>query len=187
MRKELLDFNWHGYGLDIHDFDYTLRLVQNIIQDRIDHLPKKVEGAIGYDADGNIIDSAEMENEVLDDIAYYTWIDNFYVCHFGLWRLQGIFEGILKQEFPISDAMFGLKKKLTSIIETGYTISSEDVLEIMEWAKLRNALTHYPPERYRPHGLTFDDVKEYCTLITRVSVSLLKQKKEKSTGAAPTS
>lgn len=97
MRKELLNFDWHGCGLSMRDFTYTLRLIENIIQDRIDNLPKRVEGATGYDADGNVLSGPEIEDEVLDDLAYYTWIDNFYVCHFGLWRLQSAEHSVSKR------------------------------------------------------------------------------------------
>jgi hypothetical protein len=179
MKKELLDFDWHGYGLSMRDFGYTLRLVNNIIQDRIDHLPKKIEGATGYDGDGNVLSGSEIEDEVLDDLAYYTWIDNFYVCHFGLWRLQGIFEGILKHEFGLPENLPGLKKKLDLIQKDGFKIDTADYDEILLWAKLRNALTHNPPEAYRPHGLTFEDVSEYSNLVARVTQHLLDQKQQK--------
>ena len=34
MRNELKNTNWHTYGLSINDFDYTLRLITEIIDDR---------------------------------------------------------------------------------------------------------------------------------------------------------
>lgn len=176
MRAELLDFDWHGYGLSVRDYEYTLRLVKNIIQDRIDHLPKRVEGAVGYDENGNILSGTEIENEVLDDLAYYTWIDNFYVCHFGLWRLQGIFEGILKQEFGVPENLPGLKKKFDTVLKQGYKIDKSQYDEILLWSKIRNALTHNPPEAYKPHGLTIDDLSEYCDLVSGVTQQLLDQK-----------
>jgi hypothetical protein len=185
MRAELLDFDWHGFGLSFRDFEYTLRLIKNIMQDRIDHLPKKVEGGVGYDENGNVVSGTEIEDEVIDDLAYYSWVDNFYVCHFGLWRLQGIFEGILKHEFGMPEYLPGLKKKLDAVLKQGYKIDESHYDEILLWAKIRNALTHNPPEAYKPHGLTIDDISEYCDLVSEVTQQLLDQKDQKNTNALP--
>lgn len=59
MRTELLNLDWHDYGLSLRDYGYTLRLVKNMIQDRNEHLPNRIEGAIGYDQDGNVLSGAE--------------------------------------------------------------------------------------------------------------------------------
>jgi hypothetical protein len=178
MRDELKNFNWHVYGLSLTDFDYTLRLVGQIIEDRINQLPKRVEGSVGYNENGDKVTGEEIENEVLDDLAYYTWIDNFFVCQFGLWRLQGIFEGILKQQFFPDENLVGLKRKLDKVRQLKYSIADSDYNEILQWAQLRNALSHFPPEKYRPNGLNEQDIKQYADLAARVIMSLLEQKKQ---------
>jgi hypothetical protein len=50
----------------------------------------------------------------------------------------------------------------------GYTIADEDYAELLEWASLRNALSHSPPEQYRPAMLKEADLLEYKELVERV-------------------
>lgn len=177
MTPYLLNFAWHCYGLGVHDYDYTLKLISNIINGRKTQLSKTAVGIAGVDKDGYILDRHDIEKEILADLAYYTWIDNFYVCHFGLWRLQGIFEGILKREFCLPEKLTGLKRKMDAVRKQGYRIDKTEYEEILLWGKLRNALTRNPPEAYRPHGLSIEDVSEYSDLVTRVTMYLLDQKK----------
>lgn len=175
MRDELKNFDWHVYGLDQSDFDYTLRLIGQIIEDRVNQLPKQIEGTDSFNENGEKL-KEEAQDEILDDIVYYTWIDNFFVCEFGLWRLQGIFEGLLKQEFFPDENLNGLKQKLDRIKHMKYSITESDYNEILQWAKLRNALSHFPPEKYRPNGLNEHDIKQYAGLVSRIFSSLMEQK-----------
>ena len=63
----------------------------------------------------------------------------------------------------------------------GYSIDRKDYLEIIDWGQLRNALSHFPPEQYRPAGLTRDDLGEYLSLVERTIADLMVQK-EKNNG-----
>lgn len=60
----------------------------------------------------------------------------------------------------------------------GYSIGANDYLEIIEWGRLRNALSHFPPEKYRPAGLTRDDLTEYQSLVERIITGLLDQREK---------
>ncbi|AKQ46054.1 hypothetical protein TH63_11035 [Rufibacter radiotolerans] len=179
MRKELKDFNWHVYGLSLSDYEYTFQIVTEVIRDRKKQLQQKIDTLEVFDGDGNLIDLSTGEgDEAIDDISYYNYIENLYLWHFGLWRLQGVFEGILKQEFFHQEKLPGLKSKLDFIKKLNYRISQSDYDEILEWGKLRNALSHHPPEQYRPCELEEKDLKEYYELVKRITEDLLEQKEK---------
>lgn len=100
MRDELKDFDWHVYGLQTGDFSATLGLIDEIISDRDEKLQSQISETFVYDEKGEkLSNDHDGGYEILDDLRYYKWIDDFFIYHFGLWRLQGIFEGILRQEF----------------------------------------------------------------------------------------
>lgn len=180
MREELKNFDWHINGLSKSDFDYTIRLIREIIEDRQNQLKLQTENVKGYDI-GNILDnSTGIADEALADLGYYNYIDNLNLWNFGLWRLQGIFEGILKQEFFPDKKLNGLKSKLKFIIDLGFKIEKEKYDDILEWGNLRNALSHFPPEEFRPIGLDETDLQEYIDLVSCVIDELNEQKKIKN-------
>jgi len=176
MRDELKNFDWHVYGLQTGDFSATLRLIDEIISNRDDQLQRQISETVVYDEKGEkLSNDHDGVNEVLDDLRYYKWIDDFFIYHFGLWRLQGIFEGMLRQEFFPDKELNGLKKKLGTVIGIGYSIDNNDYLEIIEWGRLRNALSHFPPEKNKPAGLTRDDLTDYQSLVERTITYLIDQ------------
>lgn len=164
MREELKNFQWHIYGLSKEDFGYTLRLVNEIIEDRENQLMQQINNL------------QEKNEEVIDDMAYYNYIDNLFLWTFALWRLQGIFEGILQQEYFPTQRLVGLKAKLNFIIGQGYVINQIEFDQLLEWGNLRNALSHFPPEQFRPLNLNEKDVKEYIDLLESVLDQLMQQK-----------
>ena len=177
MRQELKDINWHIYGLSPQEFEYTLTLVKEFQEARVLQIKEKIKNTHITDQDGNTIPiDSEDAFEALDDIHYYHYIDSITVFQFGLWRLQGIFEGILRQEFFPNQEISGLKKKLDTVRSQGLNISNEDYDELISWARLRNALSHFPPEKFRPIGLDDTDILEYKNLVDRVTEDLIKQK-----------
>lgn len=177
MRQELKNFNWHIYGLDIFEFAFTIETIDKIIDDRQKRLEHKFENMKILDEDGNeVVDDSNSYIEATSDLGYYTWLDNFYIYQFGLWRLQGVFEGILRQEFFPSTELGGLRKKLDKVKALGYIIVDTDYNELIEWSKLRNALSHFPTEKYRPVSLDREDIIEYKELVERITNNLLKQK-----------
>ena len=110
MRSELKNFDWHTYGLDLDDFDYTLELIKKLIDSQ-----------------------------------------NFW----------------FEKE----------NKKLELKYKDEPEIFDNDFNDILECGKLRNALAHFPPEKYRPGLINEDDVKEYVALVKKVLSYLIEQKK----------
>lgn len=72
----------------------------------------------------------------------------------------------------------GLRKKLEEVTKQEYTIDREDYDELLEWANLRNALSHFPPEQYRPAWLLREDLIEYYDLVKKVITDLNNQLKK---------
>ena len=60
------------------------------------------------------------------------------------------------------------KQKPDTLEAAGYTLKAEDRTAVMEWAELRNALSHLPPEQYRPVWLEEADLIEYHTLLRQL-------------------
>lgn len=165
MREELKNTDWHAYGLSISDYDYTGRLIQDIIDDRNEQIQIK----------GKKLESENIDSEAIADLNYYAYIDHLFIWHFGIWRLQGIFEGIIKQSFFPNKNLLGLKSKLDFTRKITNRISKTDYEELLEWGKLRNALSHFPPEQYRPSLLCEDDFNEYLNLLKRVTSEVLEE------------
>jgi hypothetical protein len=176
MRPELKNFDWFVYGLDESDFDYTIELIREIMQDRKAHLQKKLDKVVVYGPDGKPVDKQSPDaTDAYDDLIYYHHIGNEYLWHFGLWRLQGIFEGILKEKFFPDKKLSGLHRKVQEVVNQGFKIIDTDKENLFEWSKLRNALSHAPPEAYRPLALTEGDLTEYIDLVKRILRSLEDQ------------
>ncbi|MEP6262495.1 MAG: hypothetical protein ABJ092_13020 [Gillisia sp.] len=163
MREELKNTDWHTYGLSISDYDYTSRLIKDLIKDRNAQIRTKVLE----------LERQKTDSEAISDLLYYADTDNQFIWHFGIWRLQGIFEGLMKQAFFPDKKLTGLKSKLDLTRKITNKISSSDYEELLEWGKLRNALSHFPPEQYRPSLVNEDDFREYLALVKRVTSDLI--------------
>jgi hypothetical protein len=163
MRKELrgiTESDYWVYGLSESDFEYTVSLARGLVQ------AKKAEFT-RYEAETRT-QLPEEADDILDDVAYYNWIDVQYVWHFCLWRLQAVFEGLLVYRLiPEGEraALIGLRAKLDAVQKAGYALSDEAYSELLSWAKVRNALSHAPPEQFRPGPLEEADVLEYQALV----------------------
>ena len=167
MRKELKDIcehNYWCYGLREDDFEYTINLVKKFVNAQNELFQnKKMEIENEY--------SEDISCEIISDIAHYNWVDNQYLWHFCLWRLQAIFEGLITYSFLKSESknkLGGLKVKLNEMRVNGFTIDSNDSNELLDWAKLRNAFSHAPPEHYSPIPLEESDINEYHQLLLKV-------------------
>ena len=161
--KRLAESDYRVNSLREDDFDYTMRLLQQFVQAQ----------ATVYKLEDERVraEEPELADDILDDVAYYNWIDTQYIWHFGLWRLQGILEGLITGTFlhvKHPRPLIGLKAKLDAMRSAGYTIDQADYDELLEWAKLRNALSHAPPEQYGPGPLEENDVYEYKALVERL-------------------
>jgi hypothetical protein len=156
--KNIAENDYWVYGLNETDFEYTLEIARGFIACRANELEEQKRKVIMQYTE------EQTQCEVISDIAHYTWVETQYLWQFCLWRLQGILEGLIIHTFlPVkpSQQMFGLKCKLDALRASGYTISDEEYSELIQWANLRNALSHSPPEQYRPGPLREPDVLEY--------------------------
>lgn len=166
MRPELRAISEHGYwvyGPRESDFEHTLTLARSLVASQIEV----------YRTEEARVRAAEPElaDDILDDVAYYTHTDSQYVWHFALWRLQAILEALIVRVFlkrNNAKGLLGLSAKLAAMIDAGYEITSEDRNELEAWARVRNALSHAPPEQARPGPLTEEDVVEYKALVERL-------------------
>lgn len=171
MRDELKNFEWHIHGLSERDFVKSMRLTKELIELKKKDL-KTYEKKIREE-------NPEAADDILDDIFYYSWVEMQIMWQFCLWRLQSIFEGILIGEFLTEEesrGLIGLKTKMDKVISKGYEIEEEKFVELIEWGKLRNALSHSPPEHYMPIKLDENDVIEYLELLKSVIRNLKIQK-----------
>lgn len=161
--KNISESEYWVYGLREEDLDYTFRLAKEFADAknaiyRIEEIKVRKE-------------TPELANDILDDAAYYTYVNIQYIWHFCIWRLQGIFEGLITNSFLPSKPdkpLRGIKAKLDQMRKSGFNINQDDYDELILWARLRNALSHVPPEQYRPGPLSEEDVSDYLALLKRV-------------------
>jgi hypothetical protein len=158
LRHELRDFDWHCYGLGLSDIDYTISIVRNVQNDR--------ELLVRQRWDKVREENPAHVDDIMGDVSYYTWVENQYFWAFCLWRMQAIFEGIItKSILPNMKRMSGLRSKIKAVRDAGYTVESSIENDLLEWAELRNALSHCPPEQHRPVSLMEEDLLEYRDLL----------------------
>lgn len=175
MREELKRLDYHVYGLKPTDFDYFLDIVRRVGEA---HLAKTRDSLAHLKDDPDAV-------EFVADTGYYAWIDTQYLWEYALWRLQGILEGIISTQllFPkhTKERGFpGLQSRLRALQKAGYTLSTADRDDLLGWAKLRNALSHRPPEPYRPLRLTEHDLVEYRDLVVRLCNAWLREREQRS-------
>lgn len=191
MRDRLRKTDWHVHGLKFSDIQYIFALTKEIIEmrnaatkesietRRIDKLHKPAPDETwvatieeiknmmqkrGY----HIVTDPFDEPEFVADLLYYQNLENHYLWEFCLWRAQGIFEGIIVNNYlKTKKRLPGLKAKLNEMEKAGWRLSSEIKDDLAEWSELRNALSHMPPEAYRPAFIQESDVEEYVLLVKR--------------------
>jgi hypothetical protein len=153
------------YGLRESDLDYILRLADALVEARKTQINEECEQAKEDYPDPSI------HGEIISDLSHYAWVDEQYIWQFCLGRFQGILEGLIVSEFlsyETDQFLPGLKSKLRAVRDEGYQIENSEYDELLEWAKLRNALSHAPPEQFRPGPLRRSDVVEYKQLIKSI-------------------
>ena len=168
MRDELKKLTEKDYwvsGLSEDDFDYTVEIATTFIQNNQKDLQAESEKAK--------IDCPEEDIwcEIQSDLAHYAWVKEQYLWQFCLWRLQGIFESLIVYSFlpePPRKKLIGMKAKLRAALEVGFQLEPEEYEELILWAELRNAISHAPPEQYRPAPITKEDIDEYVSLLKSI-------------------
>jgi hypothetical protein len=180
MREQLkryIEQDYWVYGLGLEDYSYTVRLAKEFVDAKIKLFRQYAERVR--------TENPESADDILSDVGYYTYTETEYVWHFCLWRLQAIFEGIIVHKILCNkeaERLIGLKAKLKAIRRAGYSLDNQDYDELLAWAKLRNVLSHAPPEQYRPGPLQESDVLEYMELAKRISQLWLEQARTKRSG-----
>ncbi|MCP4441140.1 MAG: hypothetical protein GY810_19620 [Aureispira sp.] len=160
LLRGLTEKDYWAYGIRESDFDHTIKLVREMINARTEQY--------GREAEKVREEQPDLADDILDDVAYYKYIDNQYLWQFALWRLQGLIEAVIAHQLVEnghSKKLFGLKAKLEAIKKQGYSITEDEISELILWANLRNAISHAPPEEYRPTPLTEDDIMEYFNFV----------------------
>ncbi len=159
--KNISESNYWIYGVKDSDFDHPITLVDKIILAR--------EEQFNLEKQRMLLELNEIPDiEIESDLAYYIYMDNLFLWQFALWRLQGLFEAVITSQFVNTtnpNKLIGLKSKLLALTTKGYTLNDCEFNELIDWAKLRNALSHAPPEEYSPINLYREDVVEYQNLV----------------------
>lgn len=172
MREQLrglTEKDYWVYGITESDFDHSISLVREMIDARNEQYQRKAQKI-------REINDEEIADEILDDVGYYIYTDNQYLWQFALWRLQGLIEAVIAHQLIASKKLFGLKSKLEALKKNGYTIEQEEINELILWANLRNAISHAPPEQYRPTPIMEEDILEYHEFVKKLYIRWQNEK-----------
>ena len=162
MRLELKNGYTNVYNLSENDLDYTVDYINRVLVLRNSNLAKE--------SDIIVNEQPELADDILDDIVWYHYKEESFLFESALWRLQGIFEGILIQRYLyiLSDEdikkLKGLKNKLDKLKNIGHDFNKELYFELLDWNNLRNKLSHLPPQKYTS-VLDINDIKEFVKTI----------------------
>lgn len=168
MRDELVKLSeqdYRLYGVHSGSYDYTCRVIKNFIEARKRDVDEQFK-------EENIpAEFADAAVEVESDVRYYAHIEESYLWQLCILRLHGLFELFITEKIlsNSNDGHRGFMAKLTRARESGFTMSDDEANELEQWNKLRNMLTHVPPEDYHPVAIDELDAKEYSHLITNLS------------------
>ena len=113
----------------------------------------------------------------MDDVAYYTYMDNQFLWQFALWRLQGLFEAAIVHKLinNKSAKLMGFKQLLIEI-QKNYSITKKEIQELLLWANVRNSISHSPPEQHGSIVVTEEDIIEYLTLVKKLYIRWQREK-----------
>lgn len=166
--RQLNDGEYWVYGPSVHEFDNVVELVQKY-SDYADACIEQMTNT------GSVPEEfLDAHAEVSSDLRYYNYIEKGLLWSFALWRIQGMFEALLVSYYlPAKPAkpLVGLSAKLTAISSAGYVTAADQETELIAWGKLRNLLSHMPPEQHRPIAVGREDIEEYVALLKQVCAS----------------
>lgn len=160
MRTELQNFENYFWGLTKDDILHTSELTKSFFKSYMDKLT---------------LPDKELSPEI--DLYLSThYREAQFALQFGIWRLQSIFEELLKSTFKIETRQ-GLRKILQLLKKGGFIIPEET--ELLKWADLRNLISHSAPEWLHPSPTNFveSDIDEYSSLLIRIYDNLNEQVK----------
>lgn len=160
MREELKKFEEYFWDLTKDDFKTTPDLVKVFMKAYWKEIKLPVENKIVTPELDLFIAQHYRETQML--------------IQFGIWRLQSIFESLLTTNFDIQ--VRGIGKKIKQLKNKGFTVIKES--ELLEWAELRNKLSHSAPEMLHPcpTNLLESDIDEFSQLLFEIYEDLEMQK-----------
>ena len=161
MRKELLTFEEYFWGLTKEDFKATSDLVKVFMK--------------AYWHEIELPKQSKFLNHEIDLFIAQHYRETQFLIQFGIWRLQSVFESLLKTNFSIQTKN-GLSSILKILKSKGYKIIKEK--ELWQWVNLRNRLSHTAPEVIHPcpTNLIEQDVEDFSTLLLEIYDNLEIQK-----------
>lgn len=161
MRPELVKFDDYFWGLTKNDFKLTSDLVKSFMKAYWNDLKLQNEP--------NIVTE---EFDLFIDQHYY---ETQFLIQFGIWRLQSIFESLLKSNFDIQKTN-GIWSMINDLKRKGYSVIKEN--ELLEWTQLRNKLSHSAPEMFHPSPtyLIESDIDDLSQLLLAIYEDLEIQK-----------
>ena len=163
MRRELYKYEQYCWGQSVEELKQTVNFVKTAIEGYWKMLPKSESDIQSLEFDRYI----EIHGREAD-----------FLIQYGFWRLQGIFEVLLKQIIDITGKTHGLDNIIKTIKNKGLTILKED--ELKQWKDFRNNLTHQASERLNlaPCDINISDLEEYLHLLITIYEDLENQIKK---------
>ncbi|TIH19764.1 hypothetical protein D0S45_00010 [Marinifilum sp. JC120] len=171
--KEVIKDEYYVYGVTESEFEYTVELIDKIVTLRTKD----------FELESDKIQKGDplCADDIIDDLAYYKYVDEQHLWQHALIRLQGLIEAVMTNEFARLSPrirLIGLSSKINAILAEGYSLSADEKKELLLWGKVRNAIAHAPPEKYRPI-VQKEDVVEYRDLVLTLYKRWKEEKKQK--------
>jgi len=157
------------YKLSPKDMDSIIELVSEIVDERTNEIDKLEEKLIR--------EKSDIVDDIMDGLRPHNFWRHNFLWESCVWRLQGIFEGILDERFLSNHRRYkGLRDRLNELKKAGFEIDQE--LKLIEWANLRNELSHNPPKQINGHGalLGKDDIVKFREFLVDILRTLEQQK-----------
>jgi hypothetical protein len=166
--RNLTEDDYWLYGPGTHEFDHVVELVQKYSE----YADACIDRMTLNDAVSP--EFADAQVEASSDLRYYNHFEKGLLWSFALWRLQGMFEAVLVSRYlpaKPTKRLSGLRAKLEAVAAAGYRTSKVELDELEAWGRLRNTLSHAPPEHFHPVAVDRQDIDDYVALLKRVCES----------------
>ena len=126
MRPELAKFDDYFWGLTKNDFKLTSDLVKSFISAYWDDLKLPKDNNVEIHEFDLFIDQHGFEAQ--------------FLFQFGIWRLQSIFESLVKINFNFTKNCRGIMEIIHNLKSKQYEITKEN--ELVYWGVRQNSLKH---------------------------------------------
>ena len=171
MRESLQNHDWHLYGLSIQDIEYTISIEETLREESDEYIKNRWEM--------ERVKNPDIADDIMDDIAYYSFVNKQYILEFCIIRILGIFEALIQNSFINEKAPPGLSGKIKKIEKNNYTIENDRKNELRLWISLRNSIIHHPSEIYKPLNLIKEDIEELKNITISTLLNLEDQRVKK--------